>query len=53
MTYYGFDVEVRCCGLCKGSDWLWVLSVSCGKVINVLLMRLVFIYLLCFRIHNL
>ena len=48
MTYYGFDAEVRCYGLCKGNDWLWVLSVSCEKVINVLLMRLVFIYLLCF-----
>ena len=21
---YGFDVEVNCCGLCKGGVWLWV-----------------------------
>ena len=37
MKAYKFDIYVRCCGFCKGCDWLWVFGCVgfwCGKVLN-------------------
>ena len=38
MKDYGFDIDVRCCGFCKGCNWLWVFGCVgfwCGKVVNI------------------